>query len=274
MSVEAVHWALYDAPMPLTEKGKPDSTARYVLVVLADHADADGTNSYPSPLRVRWATGLDERTVTRAIARLQAAGLIVYDGVSRYGTKRWALALNRRRGDTFEHHLEAAEQVRRVESERRQARRDRAAIEAVSGTQSPGQPTAVRDAESRRPGVSVPASGTQDPDVRDAAPPEPPVEPSENHQDPGGTLPPDPLRRDDPQAGRLNDPATSPFDGGPAQSFRELDHSPARASPKPAKCPHGLPNHTRSDRTPTCFACRRGLPSGKDPPWPTTAPAS
>ncbi|WP_143264230.1 hypothetical protein [Amycolatopsis kentuckyensis] len=48
----------------------------------------------------------------------------------------------------------------------------------------------------------------------------------------------------------------------------------ARASPKPAKCPHGLPNHTRSDRTPACFACRRGLPSGKDPPWPTTAPAS
>ncbi|RSD21978.1 hypothetical protein [Amycolatopsis eburnea] len=56
----------------------------------------------------------------------------------------------------------------------------------------------------------------------------------------------------------------------PPQDDHPLGHHPtqppnARASPTPAKCPHGLPNHKRNDGKPSCFACRRGLPSGKEP---------
>ena len=228
MISRAVRWALDDAPMLLTEKGKPDTTARLVLVALADRADEDGTNAYPSSLRIHWTTGLDERTVSRALARLEKAGLILADGTARTVAKKWRLALERKRGDAFELHLEAAEKVRRAESERRQARRDRAAIEAVSGTQNPGPSTGVRDAESRRPGVSVPASGTQTPDVRDATPPEELVDQPGTR--PGGTLPPDPLRRGDPQAGRLNDQANSPRERGTSQLGPAGDPPPARAS--------------------------------------------
>lgn len=229
MSFQAVRWALDDAPMLTTEKGKPDTTARLVLVALADRADDDGTNTFPSPLRIHWTTGLDERTIRRALARLEKAGLIVSDGTARSGATKWRVALDRKRGDAFELHLEAAEKVRRAESERRQARRDQAAIEAVSGTQNPGPPTGVRDAESRRPGVSVPASGTQNPDVRDATPPEESVDQTgTNH---GGTLPPDPLRRDAP-SGRLNDQANSPRERGTSQLGPAGDPPPARASPE------------------------------------------
>lgn len=234
MSSKTVNWALYDAPMPLNDKGKPDPTARFVLVALADPANDDGTETFPSPLRLHWATGLDERTVVRALARLQKAGLIVPDGVSRYGTKKWRLAIERRRGDAFELHLEEAQKARRADSERRQADRNKAAVEAatkalsgtqnpghesLSGTESPGQPTDVRDAKSRRPGVSVPAAGTQRPPNRK----EPLVT--------GGTLPPDPLRGDDPQAGRLNDSVTSPPEAGTSQLGPAGDPPPARASP-------------------------------------------
>ncbi|WP_081655932.1 helix-turn-helix domain-containing protein [Amycolatopsis vancoresmycina] len=249
MSYKAVAWALYEAPMLLTEKGKPDTTARLVLVAMAEAAHEDGTNAYPSPLRIHWATGLDERTVSRAIARLERAGLIQQDGTVRSGTKRWTLTIGLRRTDSWEDCQAAAEKVRRVESDRRQARR----VRALSGTKNPGQlalgspsesptdrdretseTTYVRDAESRRPALRVPASGTQNPDVRDATPPEPEEEPpGEPGSESGGTLPPRPLRRDDP-SGHLNDQASKP------------PVPPADQPPTPRNAPHAREGRRRA----------------------------
>src|SRR5258708_5384665 len=123
MSYQAMHWALYDAPMLTTTTGNPDSTARQVLGVLAEHADEYGTNAYPSPLRIRFATGLDERTIQRALIRLEQGELIVRDGVSQFGTTRWKLAMSQCRPESEWAALQAeADEVRRLESAARRAR--------------------------------------------------------------------------------------------------------------------------------------------------------
>src|SRR3954462_4995464 len=93
MSYQAVEWALYRAPMLLTDKGKPDTTARQVLAVLAEHANEAGRNAHPSGLRIRFATGLDDRTIERALLRLQASALIAMSGRARTGTRKWNLDL-------------------------------------------------------------------------------------------------------------------------------------------------------------------------------------
>ncbi|MGE7432780.1 helix-turn-helix domain-containing protein [Kitasatospora sp. NPDC001175] len=80
MSTEAVKWAMDDAPMLLTEKGRPDTTARHVLQALAEHAHKDGGGARPSNRRLRYRTGYDERTIRRALRRLEDGGLIVADG--------------------------------------------------------------------------------------------------------------------------------------------------------------------------------------------------
>jgi hypothetical protein len=54
---------------------------RLVLISLANHANKEGRNSYPARSTVADETGLSERTVSRAVARLRAMGLI---GVARY----------------------------------------------------------------------------------------------------------------------------------------------------------------------------------------------
>ena len=62
----AVTWAMDHAPMPRTEKGKPDTTARHVLQALAEHASPTGTDAHPSVLRIQYRTGYDRTTVQRA----------------------------------------------------------------------------------------------------------------------------------------------------------------------------------------------------------------
>lgn len=163
-----------------TTAGKPDTTARHILQVLAEHAHPDGTNARPSVLRIRYRTGYDERTIQRALQRLHRAGLIALDGRVN-GVNRWKLAMSISRPESDWATLETEhEQAKVADSKRRQADRKRHAAAALSGTQNPGQADDVRDAESRRPARKVPASGTQNPDVRDATPPEPPM----NHQEP------------------------------------------------------------------------------------------
>jgi DNA-binding transcriptional ArsR family regulator len=222
MSHQAASWARHDAPMLLTEKGKPDTTARAILGELAEHADENGCNSWPSVLHMAYATGYDERTVQRALRRLEAAGLIVRAGTYR-GCTRWRLDLSKVRPASDWADMEAAaEAAKEAETDARAARRRQSALALsgtqnaghidepppMSGTENPGQatdpgrpPDDVRHAESRRPAFKVPASGTQNPGVRHAVPPEP----SLNLQEPsgtftGGTLPPDPLRPEDPTA--------------------------------------------------------------------------
>lgn len=132
MSTEAVKWAMDDAPMLLTGRGKPDSTARQVLQVLGEHAHKDGTNAYPSVMRVQYRTGLDERTVRRALRRLEDGKLIAANGTVN-GCTNWTLAMGLRRPPTDWEGLEAAKERDRAAVAER-VRRHRS--KRVTGTES------------------------------------------------------------------------------------------------------------------------------------------
>ncbi|MYR93062.1 MULTISPECIES: helix-turn-helix domain-containing protein [unclassified Streptomyces] len=125
MSTEAVTWAMDDAPMLRTDKGRPDSTARHVLQVLAEHARPDGSSSHPSHLRIQYRTGYDERTIQRALRRLETGGLIKSDG-SVNGRRRWRLQLHLRRPAFDWAELEAeAEDAKKQAAERQRRSRSK-----------------------------------------------------------------------------------------------------------------------------------------------------
>ena len=69
MSVEAISWALNDAP------GVPAPLV-VVLIGLANHAGPDGRGAYPSQATLARYARKDPRTVRRDLARLEALGLI------------------------------------------------------------------------------------------------------------------------------------------------------------------------------------------------------
>ena len=54
---------------------------RLVLISLANHANKEGRNSYPSRNTIAEETGLSERTITDALGRLKGMGLLM---VARY----------------------------------------------------------------------------------------------------------------------------------------------------------------------------------------------
>ncbi|MBV6687326.1 helix-turn-helix domain-containing protein [Xanthomonas euvesicatoria pv. physalidis] len=68
MSVEAITWAL---KQPLDK-----SSAKFVLVLLANCAGGDNWEAYPSVAYLAEATGQDRKTVLTNMARLVSAGLI------------------------------------------------------------------------------------------------------------------------------------------------------------------------------------------------------
>jgi predicted transcriptional regulator len=110
-----------DAPMLLTEKGKPDTTARHVLQVLAEHAHPDGTGAHPSVLRLQYRTGYDRRTVQRALRRLEDANLIKPDG-SVNGCTKWRLSVDIIRPQSDWSSLEAEDERFRSAAAERQRR--------------------------------------------------------------------------------------------------------------------------------------------------------
>jgi hypothetical protein len=72
MSIEAISWALNEAPIP-TDRRDASSLAM-VLVGLANHADPDGRNAFPSNATLTRYTRLSERSVRnilRVLATLQ-----------------------------------------------------------------------------------------------------------------------------------------------------------------------------------------------------------
>lgn len=87
MSVEALTWALNIAPTPkdpetttkdgVRRGGGPNSACAFVLVGLANNANADGTDAFPSIATLTRYTRLNERTVQKAIHRLAEAGIIL-----------------------------------------------------------------------------------------------------------------------------------------------------------------------------------------------------
>jgi hypothetical protein len=162
-----------DAPMLQTDKGKPDTTARHVLQVLAEHASKTGTNARPSLMRIQYRSGYDRRTVQRALRRLEAAGLITPTGViSGCTVYRLSMGTTRPASDWKELEAEEARQ-RDVDAERQRRYRSRSRVTDANAV-------TVTDAESvtadERHALSVRTSRTQNPDVTDATPPEPSVE--------------------------------------------------------------------------------------------------
>ncbi len=275
MSWQAVDWALNDAPHLLTDAGRPDTTARGVLVALAEKAGEDGADAYPSPLRVHYMTGYDVRTVQRALDRLEAGGLIARDGFSQFGTINWKLATHLERPDSeWDNLLAEADKHRREESAKRQARRTHQASTTgdVSGTQNPGHPEErpgrkmpdIRHAESRM-------SGTQRPPNHPVQPPfEPPT---------GGAPPPDPRGPDDPSGHRTENLNSFSEGQDPLAQDQESNHRP-RAREDNRRCVHGNNPRKRRDgsfRCPECQASAAGhqaddaLPEAEEPqPNPPT----
>ena len=78
MSVQAIAWALENAPIPnVTPTGMPTAPALVaVLVGLANHAGADGRNAYPSISTLSRYARLSDRQTKRALAALAELGVI------------------------------------------------------------------------------------------------------------------------------------------------------------------------------------------------------
>jgi DNA-binding Lrp family transcriptional regulator len=132
-----------DAPMLRTEKDRPDSTARHVLQVLGEHARPDGSNSHPSVLRIQYRTGYDERTVQRALRRLEAGGLIRKQGTVN-GRTKWKLQMHLKRPEFDWAELEAeAEEGKRQAAERQRRARAKRVTQSESVTVTDGESVTV-----------------------------------------------------------------------------------------------------------------------------------
>jgi hypothetical protein len=74
VSIEAIHWVLNTAPIPRDRRDS--SSLAMVLVGLANHADPDGRNAFPSLARLARYTRLSERSVRYALRTLEELDLI------------------------------------------------------------------------------------------------------------------------------------------------------------------------------------------------------
>jgi len=71
------------------------STAKFVLLVIAEHAHEDGTDSYPGLARLKKETALSRHEVIRAIKALKVNGfLLASKGTSRLGTNEYAVIMS------------------------------------------------------------------------------------------------------------------------------------------------------------------------------------
>lgn len=71
MSVQAMSWAL-----SLPTQSLKDSSARHVLLCLANYAGSNGAGAFPSASTLAQDTGLSERTVRYKLDALESSGLI------------------------------------------------------------------------------------------------------------------------------------------------------------------------------------------------------
>jgi hypothetical protein len=239
-----------------TPKGLPDTTARGVLVARAERADEFGRDTHAAITDVMWRTGYDARTIQRAQERLEAAGLLIPDGTTRWGTPRWNLDMTKKRDLAERERLEAdvdekkASEAARVRAYRRKQKEQRTDAESVR-TDSASVRT---DTESVR---------TDSDDVRtDAVPPEPPTnrpgtsrEPSEKPSS-GGTLPPDPLRPQAPAApgNGIESSTSSVAQEPPRPDTATHDRAREAADPTPElRLIEGNPDATRDDDRTSLF---------------------
>ncbi|MFD1049858.1 helix-turn-helix domain-containing protein, partial [Kibdelosporangium lantanae] len=75
MSIEAISWVLNHASIPSHRRDA--SSLAMVLVGLANHADPDGCNAFPSVATLVRYTRLSERSVQNALRALEELGLIL-----------------------------------------------------------------------------------------------------------------------------------------------------------------------------------------------------
>lgn len=71
MSYQALTWATR-----IDRHTLPRPADKYVLLMLANYADAEGGSVFPSIARLEKDTHLARRTIQRALRRLEKAGLI------------------------------------------------------------------------------------------------------------------------------------------------------------------------------------------------------
>ena len=93
MSVEAITWAL---KQPITH-----SSAKFVLVVLANCANAENGMAWPSVPYLAEATGQDRKTIIANLGRLQEWGLIADTG-KRVGETKQIVVYKLRGADLFD----------------------------------------------------------------------------------------------------------------------------------------------------------------------------
>ncbi len=74
MTIEAIAWALNDAPIPRDRRDA--SSLAMVLVGLANHADPDGRNAFPSNATLIRYTRLSERSVRNLLREFETLGLV------------------------------------------------------------------------------------------------------------------------------------------------------------------------------------------------------
>jgi hypothetical protein len=248
MSHEAVTWAMDFAPMLLMPKsGENDTTARAVLIARAERADADGRNSHAGIEDVVWRTGYTRNTVRDAEKRLEAAGLMVRDGKTSWGSTRWRLVLTVLRDPAERDQMIAKAEEKRAAHAKRES--DRRASRALSDDAR----ARLNDARAR---LNDARASSVDP------------EPSLNH--PGTVLEPStgerpprtPPHRDasgatDRQPNSSQSDQDQPLQGHRNSRPREPDAPKSRK-----RCEHGFIN----TQTNPCLFCRRGLTTTGDTP--------
>ena len=62
------------------------STAKFVCIALADHANDEGEGAYPSLTKLAYKTSLSRTTIINAIDALKYNGILIANGVSKYDT--------------------------------------------------------------------------------------------------------------------------------------------------------------------------------------------
>ncbi len=87
----------YDMPDLLTDDGRtvPDSTAKFVLLALADHASDEGEGAYPGVKRICKKTSMSSQTVCNALNALRHNGYTTLEGKSKVETNNYTINLEK-----------------------------------------------------------------------------------------------------------------------------------------------------------------------------------
>src|SRR6266498_5362805 len=89
----------FDMPHLQTDDGKtvPDSTAKFVLLALADHCNDEGEGAYPGVKRICKKTSMSTSTVCNALNALRNNGYTTLEGKSKSDTNNYTINLQKLR---------------------------------------------------------------------------------------------------------------------------------------------------------------------------------